>query len=226
MTPVNLRATDHAKKLLQYLTAIGGRGIVTGQHTQTVAMEEIDKIREITGKEPALRGFELLAYSPNIRYETGDEHCRIEIDENRDTLEQARDFGRAGGIVAFTWHWFSPLGGKDKSFYAEKTEFDPEKVLHEGTAEREAFYHDMDAMAGCLKPFLDEDIPVLWRPFHESEGDWFWWGRKGPGCGGRFISVNVRALCECTSFGQSAVGMELSAQGGVSGGRRGGYHFA
>ena len=66
MTPVNLQATDHAKKLLQYLTAIGGRGIVTGQHTQTVAMEEIDKIREITGKEPALRGFELLAYSPNL----------------------------------------------------------------------------------------------------------------------------------------------------------------
>ncbi len=180
MTPVNPQATEQAKKLLQYLTAIGGRGIVTGQHTQTVAMEEIDKIREITGKEPALRGFELLAYSPNIRYETGDEHCRIEIDENRDTLEQARDFGRAGGIVAFTWHWFSPLGGRDKSFYAEKTEFDPEKVLHAGTAEREAFYHDMDAMAGCLKPFLDEDISVLWRPFHESEGDWFWWGRKGP----------------------------------------------
>ena len=51
MTPVNLQATDHAKKLLQYLTSIGGRGIVTGQHTQTVAMEEVDKIREITGFE-------------------------------------------------------------------------------------------------------------------------------------------------------------------------------
>lgn len=180
MSPVNPQATYHARKLLQYLTGISGRKIVTGQHTQTVAMEEIDRIREITGKEPALRGFELLAYSPNIRYETGDEHCRTEIDENRNTLEHARDFGRKGGIIAFTWHWFSPLGGRDKSFYAEKTEFDPERVLHAGTAEREAFYHDMDVMAGCLKPFLDEDIPVLWRPFHESEGGWFWWGRKGP----------------------------------------------
>lgn len=180
MAPVNPQATYQAKKLLQYLTGIGGRKIVTGQHTQTVAMEEIDKIREITGKEPALRGFELLAYSPNIRYETGDEHCKIEIDENRNTLEQAREFGRKGGIITFTWHWFSPLGGRDKSFYSEKTEFDPEKVLHAGTAEREAFYHDMDVMAGCLKPFLEEDIPVLWRPFHESEGGWFWWGRKGP----------------------------------------------
>lgn len=47
----------------------------------------------------------MLAYSPNIRYETGDEHCRTEIDENRNTLEHAREFGRRGGIVTFTWHW-------------------------------------------------------------------------------------------------------------------------
>ena len=180
MTPVNPQATHNARKLLQYLSAIGGQGIVTGQHTQTVAMEEIDEIKKITGKEPALRGFELLAYSPNIRYETGDEHCRREIDENRDTLEHALLFGREGGIVTFTWHWFSPLGGHDKSFYAEKTDFDPSKVLLSGTGEREAFYHDMDVMANYLKPFADEDIPVLWRPFHESEGGWFWWGRKGP----------------------------------------------
>ena len=180
MTPVNPQATYNARKLLRYLFAIGGRKIVTGQHTQTVAMEEIDEIIKITGKEPALRGFELLSYSPNIRYNTGDEHCKAEIDENRNTLEHARTFGRSGGIVTFTWHWFSPLGGRDKSFYAEKTEFDPERVLLKGTAEREAFFHDLDVMAGCLKPFMDEDIPILWRPLHESEGKWFWWGRKGP----------------------------------------------
>lgn len=52
-------------------------------------MEEIDEIKRITGKEPVLCGFELLSYSPNIRYETGDEACRTEIDENRGTLAQA-----------------------------------------------------------------------------------------------------------------------------------------
>lgn len=180
MTPVNPQATENARKLLQYLTDIGGKGILTGQHTQTVPMEEIEEIRKITGKEPALRGFELLAYSPNIRYETGDVACRTEIDENRNTLEQARIFAKNGGIVTFTWHWFSPTGGWDKSFYAEKTEFDPEKILLDGTEEREAFYHDLDVMARYLKPFMDEDIPILWRPFHEAEGTWFWWGRKGP----------------------------------------------
>lgn len=180
MEPTNRQATPNARRLLQYLASVGGRGILTGQHTQTVKMEEIDEIRKITGKEPALRGFELLSYSPNIRYQTGDEACRTEIDENRGTLAQALAFGRRGGIVTFTWHWFSPLGGQDKSFYSRNTDFDPEKVLVEGTPEREAFYRDLDAIAGFLQPFMEEDIPILWRPFHESEGEWFWWGRKGP----------------------------------------------
>ena len=38
----------------------------------------------------------------------------------------------------------------------------------------------MDVIASLLKPFYDEDIPILWRPFHESDGTWFWWGARGP----------------------------------------------
>ena len=68
------------------------------------------------------------------------------------------------------------MGGRDKSFYAANTDFDADRVLTEGTPEREAFFHDMDVIAGLLKLFCDNDIPVLWRPFHESDGDWFWWG--------------------------------------------------
>ena len=49
----------------------------------------------------------------------------------------------------------------------------------EGSDERKAFYHDMDELAKILKRFQDERIPVLWRPFHEADGDWFWWGARG-----------------------------------------------
>ena len=37
----------------------------------------------------------------------------------------------------------------------------------------------MDAIAGILQQFQQEHIPILWRPFHESYGTWFWWGAKG-----------------------------------------------
>ncbi|MBC5680660.1 hypothetical protein H8S01_06770 [Lachnospira sp. NSJ-43] len=29
-----------------------------------------------------------------------------------------------------------------------------------------------------LEKFQQADIPVLWRPFHEADGNWFWWGAK------------------------------------------------
>ncbi|RYG39373.1 hypothetical protein EON81_01170 [bacterium] len=40
---------------------------------------------------------------------------------------------------------------------------------------------DIDAIAVPLKRLQAAGIPVLWRPLHEAEGKWFWWGAKGPG---------------------------------------------
>lgn len=179
--PVNQHASNNAKELLNYLSDIAGKAIITGQHTQTNAMEEISYIQKITGKQPKLRGFELLAYSPNINYDNADKACLTEVYENRDTLKTAMKWAlESDGILTFTFHWFSPLGGHDKSFYAENTDFDAGQVLIEGTPERKAFFRDMDAIAEQLKPFQEADIPILWRPFHESYGNWFWWGAKGP----------------------------------------------
>lgn len=179
-TPVNPNATPEATALLQYLHDIAGTNILAGQHTQTNPMEEVAYIETVTGKSPKLCGFELLAYSPNIRMEDASEACRIEVEENRNTMDTAlRWANETGGIVTLTFHWFSPLGGHDKSFYTEHTDFDAERVLHDGTPERAAFFHDLDAIAVQLQRFQNAKIPVLWRPFHEAEGTWFWWGAKG-----------------------------------------------
>ncbi len=177
--PCDPHAFPCVQGLMRYLNTIEGKGILTGQHTQTMAQEELQHIEKMTGKKPALLGFELLGYSPNIRLETGDEACVTEVAENRGTLQRAWEWARMGGIITFTWHWFSPLGGRDKSFYAANTDFDARLALVEGTAEHAAFYHDMDHMAGLLKPFCEANVPILWRPFHEADGNWFWWGAHG-----------------------------------------------
>ena len=179
MQPVNVNASKEVMELLDYFDKIKGNCVIVGQHTLTVEQEELDHIETVTGKLPALCGFELLSYSPNINYETCDETALKEIYENRGTLEQAYEWAKKGGILTFTWHWYSPIGGKDKSFYTKNTDFDASRVLVPGTKEREAFYHDMDVMAELLLGFAKKRIPILWRPFHEAEGDWFWWGAKG-----------------------------------------------
>ncbi len=181
MNPVNQNASKEARELLEYLYETAGQKIMTGQHTQTNTMEEIDYIYQLTGRKPKLRGFEMLAYSPNINYQDASQECLTEVYENRDTMDTAIRWAKeSDGIVTLSFHWFSPIGGRDKSFYTEHTDFDASRVLKENSPERAAFYHDMDVIAEELKRFEQERIPVLWRPFHESDGTWFWWGAKGP----------------------------------------------
>ncbi|MDR0473426.1 MAG: glycoside hydrolase family 26 protein [Treponema sp.] len=178
--PCNPNTQEEARKVLDYLAGLLGRGILLGQHTQTTAQEELAYIRELTGKEPALCGFELLAYSPNINYAASSVMCLAEVENNKNTLETALAWAGRKGIITFTWHWFSPLYGADKAFYQKYTSFDALLALQDDTPERKAFLSDMDVIAELLKPFCEKHIPVLWRPFHEAEGSWFWWGSRGP----------------------------------------------
>jgi mannan endo-1,4-beta-mannosidase len=36
----------------------------------------------------------------------------------------------------------------------------------------------VDVIAWHLKQLQYADVPVLWRPYHEMNGAWFWWGKK------------------------------------------------
>ena len=95
MTTADAKATQEAKELLEYLKNTAGQQIITGQHTQTIPCEEIAYIRQTTGKEPKLRGFELLAYSPNINYADASPECLKEVEENKGTVETALQWARA-----------------------------------------------------------------------------------------------------------------------------------
>lgn len=87
--PVFKNSQKCVGNVLNYLSDISGVKIVTGQHTQTMAMEEIETIKRVTGKEPALLGIELLSYSPNINYTDTDDECMKEVLENNGTLKNA-----------------------------------------------------------------------------------------------------------------------------------------
>lgn len=179
-TPSNPNAQPCVRSMLAYLGQLAGTGILTGQHTKTRGLEELHHIRSVTGREPALLGFELLSYSPNINYLDTDDECMEEVAGNYGTLRQAWEWASRKGVLTFTWHWFSPLGGRSKSFFARETDFDATRALEEGTPENRALLQDMDMMAALLRPFCEAGVPILWRPFHEGDGDWFWWGAKGP----------------------------------------------
>jgi len=175
---VNPNATKEAKSLISYLVDVYGKHILSGQqelcgsHNYEGSEAEFTYIKEKTGRMPAVRGFDFMNFRGNGLL--WDDLCAERVIEW---------YKVKGGIPTVCWHWFSPGNiGKsaDSSFYTENTSFSISKALTSGTAENTALLNDIEFMAGKFKQLQDAGVPVLFRPLHEAEGGWFWWGAEGP----------------------------------------------
>ena len=188
----NPNASDSAKRLYSYLCDQYGKHIIAGQqeycgeHNYNLWSDpntfikdneaEFEYILDKTGKQPAIRGIDLLAYRSNTNWTDHAPERAIEW------------VNKYKGIAALTWHWNVPStedGGDDVAFYVESTgntpftTFSITNALEEGTWENKQLLADIDAIAAELKKLKDADVPVMWRPLHEAEGGWFWWGAEG-----------------------------------------------
>ncbi len=80
-----------------------------------------------------------------------------------------------GGINTFFWHLFNPVTGDN--FY-DKTPA-VSAILPGG--ERHEFYRrELDRLAAFILSLKDSNgkpIPIIFRPYHEHTGSWFWWGQ-------------------------------------------------
>jgi mannan endo-1,4-beta-mannosidase len=170
--PVTAGASPEACRLLATLDRYFGKQVIAGQQDEHGS--RLDYIAtESGGKAPAILGLDLLYYSGAFGKPEGDGQ-----------IERARDWVlQRHGIVTISWHWFSPFGATDQvwnSFNTKKTTFDASRVADEKSAEYQAMVRDIDRIAVKLEVLRDAHVPVLWRPLHEAEGKWFWWGAKGP----------------------------------------------
>lgn len=177
-TLVNPNATAEAKSLMSYLCDVYGKHILSGQqelcgsHNYSASEAEFTYIQEKTGEMPAVRGFDFMNYRGNGLL--WDDECAQRVIEW---------YNEKNGIPTVCWHWFSPadIGKKaDNSFYTESTTFSISKALTPGTAENTALLNDIEFMATKFQELEDAKVPVLFRPLHEAEGAWFWWGAEGP----------------------------------------------
>ncbi|MEO3755743.1 glycosyl hydrolase [Streptomyces sp. B6B3] len=173
--PVDPLATPEARSLLRYLTDNYGETILSGQQD----MAGIQWLEDNLGVTPAVAGLDMMDYSPS-RVERG----TVGVD-----VDHALDWDARGGITTFAWHWNAPSGlidepGREwwRGFYTDATTFDVAAALADpASADYRLLLRDIDAIAEQLLRLQDAGVPVLWRPLHEAEGGWFWWGAKGPG---------------------------------------------
>ena len=127
-------------------------------------------IKDVCGKHPAVLGLDL----------GGIEMQDMEnLDGNPFAMmrEAAVRHHERGGVVTFSWHPRNPMTGGDSWDISS-----PEAVASvlEGGEKHEMFMGWLSACADFLGSLKDAEgnlIPVIFRPWHEHTGSWFWWGQ-------------------------------------------------
>jgi len=167
-TPVSPNASPEAKVLLNYLYEQFGKKTLSGQmYAPWAATDETELMKQITGKYPAIRGQDLITESVN-----------------KTEVQQAINWWKAGGITTIMWHWGAPTVGE--GYENSKGTIDVAKCFQEGSRENLAMWADLKRIADHLTVLRDAKVPVLWRPMHENDGGWFWYGKGG---GANFVKL-------------------------------------
>lgn len=157
----NPNADETTQRVYQYICENFGRKMLSCQQESTWMGSpdyEMDIILEKTGKLPAMRG---LDYMNN---------------DFKGVNERAIKWWDEGGLVTICWHTGVVSSGYNESL-GDNPDF--EKMLTEGTEEYKQLMESWDKAASALTELRDAGVPVLWRPFHEFDGAWFWWGKGG-----------------------------------------------
>jgi hypothetical protein len=127
-------------------------------------------VKETTGSFPAVYGWEL----GNLEFDSARNLDKVPFDFMRMAIRQGYD---SGAVITLSWHANNPFTGK--------TAWDPVagtvKSILPGGEKHALFLNWLDKIAafiGSLRGPRGEAIPVLFRPWHELSGNWFWWGQN------------------------------------------------
>lgn len=169
---INANATFEAKELLKFIYQIRGKNILSSHHNKIHFPDQYNKeIMEMTGKCPAIWGsdfsFHFEEKEPDI--------SRAEM------IEVAKAKHAEGQIITLMWHSCFPTDDDICSqesiwIWENKIKDDVwDSLTTKGTTLNNQWRKQAGKIANYLKLLRDAKIPVLWRPYHEMNGVWFWW---------------------------------------------------
>ncbi|MCA1295215.1 beta-mannosidase [Paenibacillus sp. alder61] len=185
-------ATPETQLLMNYLTEVYGNHIISGQQeiygggNDGNSELEFEWIYNLTGKYPAIRGFDLMNYNPLYGWEDGTTDRMIDWVNNR------------GGIATASWHINVPrdftsyqlgefVDWKNATYKPTETNFNTANAVVPGTKEYQYVMMTIEDLAEQLLILQENHVPVIFRPYHEAEGNgglngegaWFWWASAG-----------------------------------------------
>jgi mannan endo-1,4-beta-mannosidase len=172
--PANPNATPEAQALLQYLVSISGKQILSGQESMyndgSIPSNRDNYVFQRTGKYPAV-----------YTCEFGDVG-KGNLADRKKTVSNAIAAHNRGSIIAAQYHMIQPDLVDGSGFSAMNipgsgyTKMN--EILTEGSTLNVEFKKRLDEMAGYFHSLQDAKVAVLWRPYHEMNGDFFWWSHQ------------------------------------------------
>lgn len=170
--PVDPGATPQTRALYQHLKNL--RGIMFGHEddlaygTNWKGIPGKSDVKDVAGSYPAIYGWDVshIGEAKNID--------RVDFDSMRTWIQQGYD---RGGVITISWHMRNPVTGRSPWDTTRAVT----QVLPGGPLN--GFYKSrLDTFAAFIRTLKDPKnnkimIPVIFRPFHELNGGWFWWGR-------------------------------------------------
>ena len=174
--PVDKKATRETVRLYQNLAKLSATGFMVG-HQDDLAYgvhwkyeDGNSDIKQVTGDYPAVYGWEL-------------GHLELDSSKNLDGVpfSKMREFIRTGyergGVITISWHFTNPLTGKSAWDAVPGTV----AAILPGGGKHALYKTWLDKLAGFMLSLTDgrqQLIPIIFRPFHELNGSWFWWGKN------------------------------------------------
>ena len=179
-----------AQQLIERLDSLRSQGIMFGHQDDPMygLTWEYDAdssdVKNVCGDYPAIMGFDLGGI------EMGDAKNLDSVPFTR-IAQEAVSHHLRGGIVTLSWHPRNPVttidgGGWAGQKFPEGTAWDVTdsavvKKILPGGEYHEKFETWMQRVSDFLATLKTDDgqrIPVIFRPWHENSGSWFWWGEK------------------------------------------------
>ncbi len=202
LSPVNANASPEARALYNFLQSINGKYTLSGEHNFVSSGSKYNEIvHDITGKYPVIWGsdFSFCVTGDGAKdfHHCGPMNLSNPFDSfafnglSADTLRagmiaEAQKQYAKGHIITLMWHNCFPTQGDTcmgSSVWAMENRPSPQQwhsLVTPGTNLNNAWRKQADGIVKYLKILQDAHVPVLWRPYHEMNGVWFWWcNQKG-----------------------------------------------
>jgi mannan endo-1,4-beta-mannosidase len=128
-------------------------------------------VKSVTGSHPAVIGIDLGGFTHG-----NTDYANKYKERVKKTVE---DTYNRGGVVTISWHFSNPVSGG--GFYWVDTISKPAvKYLIPGGEAHQLYKQILKGIADWAMNAKGKDgklVPMIFRPYHELDGDWFWWGR-------------------------------------------------